>query len=131
VWKYVFTIARLWRFRVNWDIEVLIFILIFCSFCSFKLCYCLIFHQGRREGGRAGNFYRGPRLNGGPEELYYGARNRQSMKEPYNFYRGPSILSTALFFTQLFTLRENFLKNPWNFQQRQEYHKNYIYDYTL
>jgi hypothetical protein len=25
--------------------------------------------QGRREGGRAGNFYRGPRLNGGPEEL--------------------------------------------------------------
>ncbi len=32
-----------------------------------------------------------------PEELDYGARNRQSMKEPYNFYRGPSILSTALF----------------------------------
>jgi hypothetical protein len=52
--------------------------------------------QGRREAGRAGNFYRGSRLNGGPEELDYGARNRQSMKEPYNFYRGPSILSTAL-----------------------------------
>jgi hypothetical protein len=53
-------------------------------------------NQGRREGGRAGNFYRGPRLNGGPEELDYGARNRQIMKEPYNFYRGPFILSTAL-----------------------------------
>ncbi len=52
--------------------------------------------QSRREGGRAGNFYRGPRLNGGPEELDNGARNRKSMKEPYNFYRGPSILSTAL-----------------------------------
>jgi hypothetical protein len=52
--------------------------------------------QGRREGGRAGNFYRGPRLNGGPEELDYGARERQGIKEPYNFYRGPSILSTAL-----------------------------------
>ncbi len=53
-------------------------------------------YQGRREGGRAGNFYRGPRLNGGPEELDYGARERQGIKEPYNFYRGPSILSTAL-----------------------------------
>jgi hypothetical protein len=52
--------------------------------------------QGRREGGRAGNFYRGPRLNGGPEELDYGARERQGIKEPYIFYRGPSILSTAL-----------------------------------
>ncbi len=41
------------------------------------------------RGGRAGNFYRGPRLNGSPEELDYGARNRQSMKKPYNFYRGP------------------------------------------
>jgi hypothetical protein len=53
-------------------------------------------HRAVERGGRAGNFYRGPRLNGGPEELDYGARNRQSMKEPYNFYRGPSILSTAL-----------------------------------
>ncbi len=53
-------------------------------------------NQGRREGGRAGNFYQGPRLNGGPEELDYGARERQGIKEPYNFYRGPSILSTAL-----------------------------------
>jgi hypothetical protein len=52
--------------------------------------------QGRRGGGRAGTFYRGPRLNGGPEEPDYGARNRQNMKEPYNVYRGPSILSTAL-----------------------------------
>jgi hypothetical protein len=57
--------------------------------------------QGRREGGRAGNFYRGPRLNGGPEELHYGAQNRQSMKEPYSFYRGPSILSTALVYAIL------------------------------
>ncbi len=52
--------------------------------------------QGRREGGRAGNFYRGPRLKGGPEEVDYGAQERQGIKEPYNFYRGPSILSTAL-----------------------------------
>jgi hypothetical protein len=61
-----------------------------------KLLFRQKLKQGRREGGRAGNFYRGPRLNGGPEELDYGARNEQSMKEPYNFYRGPSILSTAL-----------------------------------
>jgi hypothetical protein len=62
--------------------------------------------QGRREGGRAGNFYRGPRLNGAPEELDFGARNNQSMKEPYNFYRGPSILSTAL---------ERAFSSNWNF----------------
>jgi hypothetical protein len=36
--------------------------------------------QGRREGGRTGNLYRGPRLNGGPEELDYGARERQGIK---------------------------------------------------
>ncbi len=51
-----------------------------------------------RGRGRAGNFYRGSRLNGGPEELDYGARERQGIKEPYNFYWGPSILSTALRF---------------------------------
>jgi hypothetical protein len=28
--------------------------------------------QGRREGGGAGNFYRGPRLIGGPEDLEKG-----------------------------------------------------------
>jgi hypothetical protein len=33
-------------------------------------------------GGRAGNFYRAPKLNGGPEEQDHGARNRQSMEEP-------------------------------------------------
>ncbi len=29
-------------------------------------------NQGRREGGRAGNFYRGPRLIGGLEDLEKG-----------------------------------------------------------
>jgi hypothetical protein len=34
------------------------------------------FRAGERGG--AGHFYRGSRLNGGPEKLDYGARNRQS-----------------------------------------------------
>ncbi len=46
-----------------------------------SVIYLLSYVQGRREGGRAGNFYRGPRLNGGPEELDYGARNSKSMRE--------------------------------------------------